>query len=274
MRIRKNSMWAAALALVALLAGSSSAVIASDEAGDTEVHVKRVHKVVLNCEEGSDEDCEREIRIKTLGDGSHAMHVGDHEMVWVEGGEDGAHYSFGTAFAGQGGFLGVQLTDLTPELRTHFGVATDEGVMVAKVVDDSAAFRAGLAAGDIITRIDGKTVRSSGDLTHAIRSREEGETVSLEIWRDGSLEAISATLDKNEQMSAFRRHVMIDCEDDEGDCGAVFVGQSHHGMTVECPDGEEECEVKIDCDDGSCECTVNGNSIDCEELHTGHGFQD
>ena len=47
----------------------------------------------------------------------------------------------------------------------------------------------------------------------------------------------------------------------------------HHGTAVDCPDGEE-CEVKIDCDDGDCDCTLNGETIDCEELHMEHGPQD
>lgn len=266
MRQNQNQMWALVLALVVLFAGTSPAVRAADDE-KSEVHIKKVHKVVVDCEAGSDEECQPTIHIKTLGDD-------DHEMTWIENGAHGTHYSFGSVFAGKGGFLGVQLTDLTPELRTHFGVPSDEGVMVAKVIDDSAAFRAGLAAGDIITRVAGETIGSSDDLTRAIRSREEGEVVDLDIWRDGLSETISATLDKNEQLAGMhRRHVMIDCDDSEEDCGAHFALQTHHGMAVDCPDGEE-CDIKINCDEGACDCTVNGNSIDCEALHGRHEKDD
>lgn len=256
-------------ALILLTAGAFSPTFAGEDT-DTEVHVKKVHKVVIDCEEGSEEDCKQKIHIEAVDDGSHVMHVGDHQMTWVQGGEHGAHYSFGSSLAGQGGFLGVQLTDLTPELRAHFGVATDEGVMVAKVVDDSAAFRAGLAAGDIITRIEGEPMGSSGAITHAIRSREEGETVTLEVWREGAIETLSATLDKTDQMAGLGHHVVLDCDEDEEDCGAMFVGRTHHGMALDCPDGVAECEIKVDCDDGDCECTVNGESVACEDLHTEH----
>jgi membrane-associated protease RseP (regulator of RpoE activity) len=183
----------------------------------------------------------------------------------VQVGEHGYHYSIGSAFAGKGGFLGVQLTDLTPELRAHFGVATDEGVMVAKVVDDSPAFLAGLAAGDIITRVEGETVKSSSDLTHMIRSREEGETVTLEIWREGAAETLSATLDKSERVAGHRRHIMIDCSEDDEDCEGMLMAHIHHETAIDCPDGED-CEVKIDCDDGDCDCTLNGETLDCEKL--------
>lgn len=264
MTINQQTAGVATLALLLLMAGSSTAATTYDE-DSTEVHVKRVHKVVVDCDENSGQDCEQEIHIES---------VGDHQMVWVEGGEHGAHhYSFGTDFAGKGGFLGVQLTDLTPELRTHFGVVGDEGIMVARVIDDSPAFRAGLAAGDIITRVDGVSMGSSADLTHAIRAHEEGETVNLEIWRGGSSETLSATLDKSPQSAHIRRHVMIDCEDDEENCGAHFVSSATHGMNVECPE-DEECDVRVDCSDGDCDCTLNGESIDCQELHKKHDQDD
>lgn len=258
--------------LALLLVAAGHPLLASD-ADEERVRVEKVHKVIVDCDEDSAEDCEREIRIESHGDGSHFMHFGDHEMTWVKGPGHAAHYSFGPSFLGEGGFLGVQLTDLTAELRAHFGVATDQGVMVAKVVDDSAAFRAGLQAGDIITRIDGESVASSGDLSRAIRSRSEGDVINLEIWRDGLAETISATLDANDRLAGMHRRIMIDCDENDEDCGAVFVGLSHGAMAVDCPEGEE-CEIKVDCDDGECACTMNGESIDCEELHSTYRFGD
>lgn len=83
------------------------------------------------------------------------------------------------------GFLGVELTSLTPELRTHFGVPDDRGVMIGHVEDDSPAARAGLQVGDIITGIDGEKVDSPWDLSAAVRKHEGGEDADLEVWRDG-----------------------------------------------------------------------------------------
>ena len=104
--------------------------------------------------------------------------------------------------------------------------------MVAKVVDDSPAFRAGLVAGDIITRIDGESVASAGSLARSIRSRDEGEIVDLEIWRDGSAELLQATLDRRQPASGMHRSIMIDCGDEEGDCAAHVLGGSHHVMAA------------------------------------------
>lgn len=97
------------------------------------------------------------------------------------------------------GFLGVELTALTPELRQHFGVPGDSGVMIARVVEDSAAATAGLAVGDIITRIDGEAVTSAGSVGRAVRQKEGGEIVDVEVWRDGSLRTLTVTLGERER---------------------------------------------------------------------------
>ena len=96
------------------------------------------------------------------------------------------------------GFLGVELTQLTSDLRRHFGVPEEVGVMVGKIVDDSAAFRAGLAVGDIITGVNGEQVDGPWELTSAIRGKKGGEVVDLEYWRDGRLNQVTVTLDEKE----------------------------------------------------------------------------
>ena len=96
-------------------------------------------------------------------------------------------------------FLGVELTNLTPELRSHFGVPGDAGVMVSRVVKESAAEAAGLAVGDIITHVNGEEVASSGALGRAIRSQEGGTEVDLQFWRQGALRQATATLAEHER---------------------------------------------------------------------------
>ena len=54
------------------------------------LHTQRVHKVIIDCEAGDDEDCQERIRVETLEDGTHTVHVDDHEMTWIEAGHGGA----------------------------------------------------------------------------------------------------------------------------------------------------------------------------------------
>lgn len=186
---------------------------------------------------------------------------------------------------GGGAFLGVQLSDLTPELRAHFGVPEDAGVMVGKIVDDSPALRAGLEVGDIVTAVDGEPVASAPALARAVRGREDGETVVLEVWRDGRMQKLSAALEEREEKPR-RRARMSGARDDNDRAG------EHEARVVEvkvaCEDGEDctvdvlnahsfefpasacgdhhECEVNVDCTGGDCACTVNGEAVDCSTL--------
>jgi membrane-associated protease RseP (regulator of RpoE activity) len=98
-------------------------------------------------------------------------------------------------------FLGVETSSLTPELREHFGVPADAGVMLSKIVADSAAEAAGLAVGDIVTRVDGEAISSAGSLGRAVRGKDGGDTVEIEYWRDGQKRHTTATLTEHERCS-------------------------------------------------------------------------
>lgn len=97
------------------------------------------------------------------------------------------------------GFLGVGLTELSPELREHFGAPDDAGVMVSSVEDGSPADKAGLKVGDIIASIDGKDVKSSWDIRAQVRELKDGEQVPLTVYRDGKAQNLSATIAMRER---------------------------------------------------------------------------
>jgi membrane-associated protease RseP (regulator of RpoE activity) len=92
------------------------------------------------------------------------------------------------------GYLGVELTELTPELRVHFGAPENAGVMIARVVPGSPADKAGLKVGDILTALDGKPMTSSWDVRAAVRSLGAGAQLALDVQRDGKSESLSATV--------------------------------------------------------------------------------
>jgi membrane-associated protease RseP (regulator of RpoE activity) len=92
------------------------------------------------------------------------------------------------------GYLGVGLTELTPELRTHFGVPEEAGIMVAKVEPGSPAEKAGIRVGDILTRIDGNPIKSSWDVTAKVRKLDDGQQIPVEIWRNGKAQNLTAAI--------------------------------------------------------------------------------
>ena len=120
------------------------------------------------------------------------------KIVWVD--KDGKEHVWDSeGKAVRRGFLGVGLTELTPELRAHFGAPEDAGVMVSSVEDGSPADKAGVKVGDIIAAIDGKDVKSSWDIRAQVRELKEGEQVPLTVYRDGKAQNLSATVAMRER---------------------------------------------------------------------------
>lgn len=97
-----------------------------------------------------------------------------------------------------GAFLGVQAMDITPELRTHYGVPEGHGLLIAKVVEGSPAEAAGLQVGDVLTSLDGEALTSHGELLSRLLAKDEGDSVEVEAYRDGRRLTFTATLAKAE----------------------------------------------------------------------------
>jgi serine protease Do len=83
------------------------------------------------------------------------------------------------------GYLGVMIQSVTQELADSFGLKDVRGALVAQVMKNSPASRAGLQVGDVIMRFNGKPVNQSSDLPPLVSETPVGKTVSLDIIRKG-----------------------------------------------------------------------------------------
>ncbi len=92
------------------------------------------------------------------------------------------------------GWLGVSIQPLTSELASSFGHEDTHGALVSDVVSDTPAAKAGLEAGDIITRVDHRVVSSPRELVNTIAEHEPGERVSVTVERGGSTRTLDVTL--------------------------------------------------------------------------------
>jgi len=123
----------------------------------------------------------------------------ERRVVIVDGDDDSQHtFAYST---GRGAFLGISMLELTPGLRRHFDVEDDSGVMISDVETDSPAALAGLEAGDILLSVDGARVARGHDVASAIRPHEEGDSVELEVLRDGQILTFSAALTERERQN-------------------------------------------------------------------------
>jgi len=83
------------------------------------------------------------------------------------------------------GWLGVLIQDVTRELAESFGMDKPQGALVAKVLDDSPASKAGFEVGDIVLSFDGNDVDRSSDLPPIVGSTRVGTDVPVKILRNG-----------------------------------------------------------------------------------------
>lgn len=93
--------------------------------------------------------------------------------------------------------LGVELVDTTPELREHLGGKPDAGVLVGKVLEGSAAEKAGVKVGDLLISIGGDSVETPGEVVRAV-GENAGKTVPIEVVRNGRAQTLSVTLPEEE----------------------------------------------------------------------------
>ncbi|HWF15629.1 MAG TPA: trypsin-like peptidase domain-containing protein [Acidimicrobiales bacterium] len=98
-----------------------------------------------------------------------------------------------------GGYLGVDITTLTPALRQQYGFTPTSGAVVLSVVSGSPAAKAGLVQGDVIVTINGTNITSSEDLQKIVQNAKAGQTVSITYYVGNSKRTTSATLGSQAQ---------------------------------------------------------------------------
>ena len=91
-------------------------------------------------------------------------------------------------------YIGIKMQDVTPEMSRTFGAnAPEKGVIVGEVLTGSPADKAGVKAGDVIIRIDGKQIDSSRNMQNTIVGKSIGQKVELAVWRDGREQKLVST---------------------------------------------------------------------------------
>ncbi|MGA8440815.1 MAG: Do family serine endopeptidase [Candidatus Sulfotelmatobacter sp.] len=94
------------------------------------------------------------------------------------------------------GYMGIGISDVTPENAKFFHVENNEGAVVTQVEDGSPAAKAGLKVGDVITQLDGQQVSDASQLQIEVGQKEPGSSIKLGVLRDGKTIEVPVTLEE------------------------------------------------------------------------------
>ncbi|AKJ31160.1 serine peptidase [Caldimonas brevitalea] len=92
------------------------------------------------------------------------------------------------------GRIGVQIDQVTKEVAESMGLGKSVGALVRSVEAGGPAEKAGIEAGDIITRFDGKTIERAGDLPRIVGNSKPGSKLGLQVFRRGSYRDLTVTV--------------------------------------------------------------------------------
>jgi serine protease Do/serine protease DegQ len=97
------------------------------------------------------------------------------------------------------GVLGVNIQTLVPEIATSMDLPeSTQGALVSQVVEGSAAEKAGVKAGDVITAVNGRPVKDASSLRNSIGLLSIGEKVDLSLLREGKPRRVTATISERD----------------------------------------------------------------------------
>ena len=105
----------------------------------------------------------------------------------------------------QRGWLGVKIQEVTDEMAESLGLGKARGALVLDVTAESPAGKAGIKAGDVITKFDGADIKEMRVLPRRVAETKIGREVEVEVWRAGKnlkMNITVAELDESEEAVA------------------------------------------------------------------------
>ena len=158
------------------------------------------------------------------------------------------------------GYMGIGISDVTPENAKFFDVNDASGAVVTQVEPDSPASKAGLKVGDVITQLDGKKVNDAGELQVEVGQKRPGTTIKLEVMRDGKDVNLPVTLEAMGSRDKGGKEV------GEADHGKMHWGVGLGDMT---PDLRQQLQAPPDVHGAVIEQVQPGSSADNAGLQRG-----
>jgi serine protease Do len=157
------------------------------------------------------------------------------------------------------GYMGVGISDVTPDQVKFFHVTNATGALVSQVEPSSPGAKAGLKVGDIITELNGKNINDAGELQVEVGQKQPGNTINLKVTRDGKTMELPVTL---EAMGA---------RDHESESASADHGKPRWGIGLGdlTPEVRQEMQAGNDLHGAVIEKVLPGSSADNAGLQRG-----
>ena len=124
----------------------------------------------------------------------------------------------------QRGRIGVQIDQVSKDVAESLGLAKAQGALVRSVEAGSPAEKAGVEAGDIITRFEGKPIEKSADLPRMVGSVKPGSKATLTVWRRGSSKELQVIVGEVEPEKTAQKAPAAPTEKPQASNAGQFLG--------------------------------------------------
>ncbi|HET9933386.1 MAG TPA: Do family serine endopeptidase [Polyangiaceae bacterium] len=151
------------------------------------------------------------------------------------------------------GWLGVGIQDMDSELAAGLKLPVSQGVLISDVKPGAPAARAGIKRGDVVVKIDGRAVTSSGSFRNQVAALGANHSTALEVYRDGKPQTVNVQL--GEMPSA-------DAAPGSHSGGPSGTGNSLDGLTLEelTPENRRALEISPEVQKGAVVTRVDPRS--------------
>jgi serine protease Do len=101
-------------------------------------------------------------------------------------------------------YLGIGVKDIDPDSAKKFNLKEVRGTEVTSVTEDSPAAKAGVRQGDVILEFNGQPIEGGEQLSRMVHETPIGRQVRLGVWRNGSVQSLTATVESHKGAQTFR----------------------------------------------------------------------
>ncbi|MDZ7623119.1 MAG: Do family serine endopeptidase [Ignavibacteriaceae bacterium] len=143
------------------------------------------------------------------------------------------------------GYIGINIGEVDNAIAKSLGMDAPKGIIIQGIVEDGAASKADLKAGDIILEIDGREVNRPNELQSYVASLTAGTTVNLKIFRDGKMMDRKVTLKARDEEVKTEPVSDKDESKDNSEAGLTSATFDDIGLTVKNLSEKDKSDYKL-----------------------------